>query len=564
MDPTQDYTQTTASHQTFANSRHAYNRAIAAAKKAKYDEVVRNIINANNSKSWFKYCKTLYKGEAIKESIPTLIEDGQTVTMPAEKAALLNRIFCQKASNIHRQPFPIIQTRSDAILEDITITHANVHAILKSLDTSKASGPDGIQNIVLKSCADSLSTPLVVLFRRSLLEGQLPAQWKQASVIPIFKNKGARSDARNYRPISLTSCVGKVMERLVNDAILQHLSSNRLITDSQFGFLPRHSTTDQLGFLLQDLHTAMNERKSTIACFLDLASAFDSVPHAGILHKLPAYGIRGLIFRWIANFLTNREQHVLLDDCQSITDKVLSGVPQGSVIAPTLFLLFMNDLSEDLAELTPVSISTVPEENGDHLMYADDTMIYFSGSDVEHLTQRMNQSLSLANQWANTWAMTFNHSKTNLMFFSNHANPRPVHFAGSPLEYVDTHRHLGFTISNSLSYSPHVDTVCRKVASQVFLLKRLAQRSNTRSILLQTYKSFILPLLEYASPIWAATTITDQLRLERLQRRAMRIILGYTYTQAVEDADYAMLQLAPLLHRRNFAAACLPLTLRSL
>eukprot|EP00914_Ancora_sagittata_P027530 GHVO01053773.1.p1 GENE.GHVO01053773.1~~GHVO01053773.1.p1 ORF type:complete len:416 (-),score=23.83 GHVO01053773.1:3-1250(-) len=385
--------KTPVSHQVFADSRKLYNRAIAAAKKTKDDDIVNKILDANNSKAWFKYCKTLYRGEAIKESIPTLIEGGTTFTASADKSALLNQIFCSNASNVHREPFPAMNLKTDAIVEHVTLSRENVLHILRSLDISKAPGPDGIQNIVLKSCANSLSSPLAILFSRSLTEGQLPAEWKQASVIPIYKNKGVRSDARNYRPISLTSCVGKVMERLINDALLRHLSSNGLITDSQFGFLPRHSTTDQLGYLLQDLHTAMNERKSTIACFLDLASAFDSVPHAGILHKLPAYGIRGFIFRWIANFLADREQHVLLEGCQSATDKVLSGVPQGSVIAPTLFLLFMNDLSEDLAQQISISPGAVPESHGDHLMYADDTMIYFTGTNIEQITDRLRQNI---------------------------------------------------------------------------------------------------------------------------------------------------------------------------
>jgi hypothetical protein len=329
-----------------------------------------------------------------------------------------------------------------------------------------------------------------------------------------------------------------------------------LVTFNQFGFLPKHSTTDQLTYLLHELHSASNQRKHTVACFLDLAAAFDTVPHAAILHKLPAYGIRGHVLRWIANFLHERKQHVSVDGHQSPTGQVLSGVPQGSVIAPTLFLVFMNDLSRTLNEC-PIQISSPTDEDQDHLMYADDTMVFLSGHNLHSTTRFLNSMLLTIDQWATTWSMRFNHSKTSAMLFNHPDSTHPnIIFAGHHVKVVQTHKHLGFTISEDLSYTPHIDTICRKAASEIFLLKRLSLTCHNRTILQRVYKSFILPVFEYASPAWTGLSVTDKNRLERLQRRAVRIILGLPYTHPLTDQEYSNAPISLLNYRRTYASAC--------
>ena len=266
------------------------------------------MMQTTNPKYWHQCCK-----KTSKEDIPTLIKDSQTISDDAGKAETFNVKFTTKARNMSHTLYPILPARTNRILEDIDFSTAAVREILKELDVSKSSGPDGIQNQlnqVLKECASSLSEPLSFMFSLSYRTGKLPKEWKKARVVPVYKNKGSRCDPAQYRPISLTSSVGKIMEKLVNKVFLQHLIENSLISAHQFGFLPKHSTTDELVLLLHELHSAMNEKQKVIASFLDLASAFDMVPHSGILHKLPAYGIRGYAFRWITDFLKDRQQYV--------------------------------------------------------------------------------------------------------------------------------------------------------------------------------------------------------------------------------------------------------------
>jgi hypothetical protein len=447
----------------------------------------------------------------------------------------------------------MLDRRTDKILADIDVSYSSVHKTLSGLDVSKSVGPDGIQNLVLRNCAGGLSLPLSILFRKSLAEGSLPKDWKIAHVSPIFKNKGSRSDPNQYRPISLTSCVGKVLERLVNDSLLKHLQCNNLISSRQFGFLPKHSTTDQLIFLLHEMFAALDNKQSVIACFLDLASAFDTVPHAAIRHKLLAYGIRGILYRWICDYLQGRSQAVVVDGFTSNWRDVQSGVPQGSVIAPTLFLIFINDICESLQVNALISYGDCVNDN---LIYADDTMLYCIGSNSYLQRISMNRDLRNISRWAKTWGMAFNPSKTEALFISkNEPCPDQLLFQGHKVPYVATHKHLGFILSKDLSFGPHVDAVCRKGAAQIFLLKRLSYKTSNRNILRDVYTKYILPYFEYACPAWAPLYQMHQNRLEALQRRAIRIILGYPYMQPLQQYDYELLSLQTLKARRNVAAA---------
>jgi hypothetical protein len=546
---------TPESHQSFIETRIQYTSAVKAKKRSHDAETIQKILEANNSKAWFRYCKKLYKGNAIRERIPTLQIDNDSISNPAIKPSALNKAFVSKASNVIHHRLPPLAIRTTKCIDWITISPEIVEKVLLHLDCSKAAGPDGIQNTILKHCSKTLNTPLSLLFNQSLMKGTLPAEWKLAEVTPVYKHKGTRSDPKNYRPISLTSSVCKTMERILNDALLNHLTSCNLIAPNQFGFLPKHSTTDQLTFLLHELHAAMNDKKSIVACFLDLAAAFDSVPHSAIIHKLPAYGVRGHLLRWIADFLHSRQQYVAIDSHHSSVESIRSGVPQGSVIAPTLFNIFMNDVSSSI-NASKTTLSSNNTIDSDHLIYADDTMLYCTGDNITAITSQMNDALKAIDNWATTWGMTFNHSKTSALFISRTRLPQDIFFANHRIEYVSSHKHLGFTISNDLRLTPHIDSICRKASSEIFLLKRLSTICTNQDILTRTYKSFILPLFEYASPAWSTLSITDTNRLEALQRRAIRIILSQPYTRPLTEIDYSAASITPLQHRRNFATLC--------
>ena len=243
-----------------------------------------------------------------------------------------------------------------------------------NLDFSKASGPDYIPEVVLKNCEPELSYILAELFNECLKESCFPDCWKVSSVVPVF-NVGERSTAKNYRSVSLLSVVSKVFEKLVNNRIVDRLEQCGLFSDFQYGFRSSRSTADLLTVVSDRIARAFNRFGATRAVALDISKAFDRVRHAGLLHKLKSYGISGQIFGLISSFLSNRRLRVVLDGKSSQEYPVNAGAPQGSILGPTLFLLYINDLPDDVI--------------CDIAIYADDTNLYSKCDQASDLWQQL-------------------------------------------------------------------------------------------------------------------------------------------------------------------------------
>ena len=537
----------------YRTARNRLKSAIRLQRRRETERTLDEILRTNNAKRWHQFTKIIYKGEASSSVIPPLNHGTGVFSNPADKANLLNEVFLSHGSSDKSHVFPSIAPRTDKLFCELSIDEEAVMSCLKNLDISKATGPDGVQCLVLKHYAATLTYPISLIFKKSLKDGCLPQSWKLANVVPVFKNKGQRSDPTQYRPISLLSNVGKIVEKLVNDQIVKFLLSNELITNKQFGFLPKLGSTDQLAFLHHELMSVLEEKMKTIGLFLDFSSAFDSIPHSAILQKLPAYGIRSNVFKWISNYLSDRNQAVVVNGHHSERKHCWAGVPQGSPLAPTLFLIFINDLTDILLQHNDGH-----ETKNNCVLYADDVMFYTTGSNFERLLQSIRIYADLFDQWAKIWGLRFNHRKTVAVIFEKPvvARMEPIVIDSTRIFFSHSHKHLGFSLRSDLSFSSHVDSLCQQVASQVFLLRLVKQRCPNRDVLLSCYKKFILPLFNYAAPVFSALSCRDSDRLEKLQRRAIRIILGYDYWSPLSPQDYNLLKLCPLKARRNVAVAC--------
>ena len=315
---------------------------------------------------------------------------------------------------------PVFPSRTNLKLHNISITPKMVKKVITNLDSSKASGPDCIPVVVLKNCEPELSYVLAKLFNKCLKESCFPDCWKVSSVVPVFKNVGERFTAKNYCPVSLLSVVSKVFEKLVEKC--------GLFSDFQYGFRSSRSTADLLTVVSDRIARAFNRSGATRAVALDISKAFDRVWHAALLHKLKSYGISGEIFGLISSFLSNRRLRVVLDGKSSQEYPVNAGVPQGSILGPTLFLLYINDLPDDF--ICNIAI------------YGDDTTLYSKCDQASDLWQQLELASELESDLRDTvdsgskWLVDFNAGKTQLVSFdwSKNTGAIDVKMEGSVLE----------------------------------------------------------------------------------------------------------------------------------
>ena len=391
------------------------------------------------------------------------------------------------------------------------IIHATgVEKQLRQLNPSKASGPDEIPPRLLKLVAHEIAPALSFVFQQSYESGVVPAQWKQALVSPVHKS-GDKSDPTNYRPISLTCICGKVMEHIMLSHISKHLAVHNILADSQHGFRQGLSTTTQLTSVIHEWSSCLQKRSQTDAVFLDFQKAFDRVPHHRLFSKLQYYGITGDSLMWIKSFLADRQQAVVVNGAKSSWKEVTSGVPQGSVIGPTLFLIFINDIKDNLK--SPIRL------------FADDCVIYREIlSELDH--QILQEDLQKLSSWAETWLMTFNIKKCAVVSITRkrHPNTYQYYLCSEEIPRSNEYKYLGITITADLRWNRHCQTI-RQNASKTLGLIRRTLHPCSREVKAQAYSSLVRPKLEYGSQAWNPCTHSNINNLEQVQKAAARFVM---------------------------------------
>ena len=369
------------------------------------------------------------------------------------------------------------------------------------------------QLILIKELATELSFPLKLLFDKTLAQGKLPTQWKTAEVRPIFK-KGVKTTPGNYRPVSLTSIVCKVFESFVKDKIFNHLTDNNLLSDHQYGFCGGRSCTTQLLNTINDWFTYLDINVPVDAIYLDFRKAFDTVPHERLMTKLYGYGIRGQLLIWIRDFLKDRYQYVTINDKSSNKIPVTSGVPQGSVLGPTLFIYFINDL--------PSVVSTFVK------IFADDTKAYYpilNNSDKILLQKTINDMV----EWSKIWQLGFNGSKCKVLHLGKN---NPLHQytiednnSIKDLEITVLEKDLGVNVDPLLTFENHIALAVKKSRSLSGLIIR-SITYKTREVMVPLFKSNVRPNLEYANAVWMPYKRKHIDSIESVQRHFTRYIIG--------------------------------------
>ncbi|MCG8078128.1 MAG: reverse transcriptase family protein, partial [Candidatus Thiodiazotropha taylori] len=351
---------------------------------------------------------SLVKGKRCDSSgVSPLKSGGLTHSDPATKATILNSQFSSVFTQEDTTNIPSLGNSPYPAMHNFSIGIEGVRKLLADLDSHKSTGPDNIPTRFLKEYADDLAPALTLIFSASVSQGEVPKDWRDANVTPIFK-KGDHSDPANYRPISLTSVCSKLIEHILHSQIMTHLDSHRILTDQQHGFRKRRSTESQLILTLHDLAKGLDEGEQIDAILLDFSKAFDKVPHERLASKLEHYGIRGNLLLWIKSFLAHRTQQVLVEGRSSDTAPVTSGVPQGSVIGPLLFLLYINDL--------PLQATSTTR------LFADDSLLYRKIRSTQD-AQALQDDLDRLQKWEEDWLMSFNPSKCEVVRITRKRNP---------------------------------------------------------------------------------------------------------------------------------------------
>ena len=406
---------------TAENKRH-YEKCQTDAKRetriAKRDferKIAENI--KTDPKSFYSYVRSKQK---VKDAVgPLKNDDGETLQPGQETADALNNfltsVFTKEDSEVPT-PVQMYKGPEDEKLTNIKIDEETVKKKLEKLDPSKAAGPDDIPPSLLKNLADELCTPITLIFNKSIEEGLVPEDWRTAHITPIFK-KGSRSKPGNYRPISLTSVIGKVLESIFRDHITDHLDQHNLIADTQHGFRKGKSCTTNLLDHLEALTKQVDEGIPVDVVYLDLAKAFDTVPHRRLLAKIRAHGIDGRVARWIEAWLEDRKQRVITQGATSNWEQVTSSVVQGSVLGPLCFLIYMNDMEEDISPSSKVS------------KFADDTKLSHPVPTQDDI-KTMQKDIDQLQTWADKWQMRYNVGKCGVMHTGYH-NPTHTYTMGN-------------------------------------------------------------------------------------------------------------------------------------
>jgi len=410
-----------------------------------------------------------------------------------------------------------------------------VNKAIKKLRTKSKGGPDHIPPVLLYKCALWLSPAIAYLFQLCFDSGFMPLIWSKAYITPVFK-KGDPTDASNYRPIALTCVLCKLMESIVKDQLLSYLLFHKLISKHQHAFIIKHSTATNLLECANDWSAAINAKKHIDVVYIDFCRAFDSIVYSKLLSKIQSFGIVGNFLLWLGAFLNNRSQRVCVDNCLSYECDVLSGVPQGSVLGPILFLLFIND------------IDSACSCNSTLKLFADDLKIY-SIFDPINSTNSLQVSINNVCAWAGMWQFTINVRKCSALHLHNKipSDKRPYFIDGALLPDDNSVTDLGVLIDDKLSFKGHINVIVSKAMQRIGLLFR-GFLCRDITFLKKAFVTYIRPLVEYCSVVWSPRLKKYIDVLERVQRKFSKRIpclSSLTYKERL-----ARLNLLPLELRR--------------
>ena len=515
-----DYKIGAVTESYYKRYRNSLNKVIKSAKNSHYMNIFTNF-KITTKKLWDTI--NHLKCHNNKNNINYISIDNKTLTNPNEINEAFNKYYVNIAPKLDQKippsnidPVSFLKGNFPSSMSVLPIAPQDVVNIINQLKNK--SNKNEIPTTLIKDNKHQLAIPISILFNQSITQGKFPQCFKHAKVIPIYK-KGPKHEISNYRPISLLNTFSKIFEKLMKCKLNNFLHSKSVITSDQFGFRQGVNTFTALSTFSEKIYEALDQKKSFLSIFIDFQKAFDTVRHDILLQKLHYYGIRGVIHDWFTDYLSNRTQSTNILDHYSTPRKICYGIPQGSVLGPILFLIYINDLPHVF-------------KNFQTILFADDSTLYLSGNDPTALIYEANAELDNFYKWCVSNRLTVNENKTYFMLFTNKPKTTlpPLFYNFSIVKNTSQHTLLGITFDDSLTFKPHITNISLKLSRIVSLLYKIKDLMPLH-VLKIIYNAHILPILSYCMPIWCNTYPTHLLPLFRLQKKIIRIITNSDFLE---------------------------------
>ena len=456
-----------------------------------------------------------------KSGPASLLIDNNLVTDPKDVGNIFNKHFTTIASKLQDKIqnnghdfTKYLENRNEKTMVFFPTNTTEVSRIISLIKEDKASGPHSIPANIMKYINPIISSPLSKIINLSFKTGVYINNLKLSKVIPVFKEKGSILDYNNYRPISLLSNVNKIVELIMHKRLSKFLSKYNCLYDLQFGFRKSHSTTHALMYLTESIRKALDQNHFSCGIFIDLQKAFDTVDHKVLLYKLFHYGIRGIENEWFKSYLSNRTQFVSINGTSSKEYNIDHGVPQGSVLGPLLFLIYINDLNKSLKYCSAVH-------------FADDTALLHKNKSLEEMEKNVNYDLKNVNSWLIANKISLNANKTEMILFRNHRKKinynLEIKIGDEVIKMSDVVKYLGIYIDKHLNWKYHVQSTRTKLSRAVGMLAKI-RHYVPKATLRTIYHSVFSSHLMYGSQIWGQNLDSNLDCIIRQQKKAVRII----------------------------------------
>ena len=505
------------------------NKVTSSLRRAKKDYYFKKFdsIKHNSKLTWKLINTVLGKQKVTPNREQIFTHNDAVINNPSEIAESFNEYFVQIGSNISSSLGNINDKEFHTFMNkpiSYTLffkpaTKEEILSIGKSLKSGKSSGFDDISPTVVKHVLPSIAEPFIHICNSSLSTGIVPSKMKISKVTPVFKKDDPRLFT-NYRPISILPCFSKLLEKLVFIRLYNFLLKHNLLHDSQYGFRQNFSTDMAIIELQDRIIRELNNGKEVLAVFMDLSKAFDALSHEILLQKLPYYGVRGVCYNWFVSYLSNRQQFTVYDSQNSSLSTTNTGVPQGSILGPLLFLIYINDI-----------VNSCQEPN--FILYADDTSLLASHNNLNALIESTNKNLAQVSKWFKCNKLSLNVSKTQCVLFKRvgvqyKLENLTLKIDTIPLKFHDSVQFLGVVLNSKLSWNDHISSVCVRVSRFIGILSRLKYELPC-NILFTLYNAYILSYLSYCNSIWGNTYSCHLEQLFLLQKKAIRICTKSDY-----------------------------------